>query len=227
MRRSFLVVAIAVTVTAAALGCASDGSALIGVTTVVLTATGPSPKVARMTAAQTILEFVDHDSVPHRVVFANGRCTLDVAPGEPTEIATGVNACPFTKAGRYAYREDGRLPGRVDIRLAPRSVVLTARTHVVRRGTRLTLHGSVTFASASPPLAKAPFPVVILARHDRTRPFRRIATLVARRGNDGLLVWHLRVRPGIRTTYVAEVTGRSRIWRKARSGPFTVRVRRR
>lgn len=206
----------------------ADGSALLDPTTVTLTATGPTPSTVEMLATENVLVFVNDDSVSHSVDFANGQCSLDVAPGDNGgTIQTGVNACYPLNVGTNAYSVDGQFPGSVDVMALYRSVSLTGRTHTIRRGSRLTLHGELTYEpeggeAASP---TPPFPVVVLVRGKRQHAFHPLALVSATRMN-GHLVWRVRVRPRVQTTYVAELRADRDIWEKARSGSFTVRIRR-
>jgi hypothetical protein len=227
VRSWWLIASVALVSGLALVSFPSGGSAYFMSTVVTLTASGPSPSNVTMYAGQSVLVFVNDDSVSHRVVFANGRCSLDVAPGNDSgSIQSGVNACPFPLyVGSYAYTVDGKFPGRVYVRAAPRTVTLRAWTHSIRRGARLTLHGELTFAQGGEPEPKPPFPVIVLARDNRQHAFHRIAIVRASLG-DGQFIWQLRVRPGVRTTYVAEATGQRRIWKQARSSRFTVRIRR-
>lgn len=227
VRRRLMLIELVLIGVLAALALPTDGSALLIQTTVTLTATGPVPSNVKMSAGQSVLVFVNDDSVSHRVVFTDGRCSLDVAPGSaPETIQTGVNACPFPMyVGSYAYTEDGKFPGSVRLLAAPRSVTLTAPTHKIRRGAPLMLHGALTFAQAGEPVPKPPFPVIVLARHGRQHAFHRIRMLAASL-QGGQFVWQLRVHPRTRTTYIARVKGEPRIWKQARSRPFTIRIRR-
>lgn len=233
MRSWLLVAEVALVSGLAVLSFPSDGSAFLAVTTVTVTATGPSPSNVTLTAGLSELVFANDDSVPHSVRFADGRCSLDVAPSGAPE--TGGNACfgPARRVfplyvGSYAYTVDGRFPGGVHVVAAPRTVTLGAWTHSVRRGSQLTLQGELTFAQAGEPGGTAPFPVIVFARDHRQHVFHRIAMVSARfsRLQGGQFIWHLRVRPGVRTTYVAEAKGQRRIWKQARSSRFTVRIRR-
>lgn len=179
-----------------------------------------------------VLDFVNQDSVAHTVVFAHRRCSLDVPPGE---APPGRYACDFWD-GSYAYTVDGRFSGRVDVVGLVRSVSLTARTHSVTRGGRLTLHGEIREVNTlGVPGRCSSLPsssVWVLRRHNRRHPFRRIVRRVpvrrerVRPGRHGCVYrWQLTVRPGERITYVAEMTGVLRLWRLARSRPFTVLTR--
>lgn len=239
MKRSRLLV-VGVALAGALVLFPSAGAAYIAPTMVELTATGPSPSALK-TYATDLLIFDNQDSVTHTVVFANGRCTLSVAPGQeigpggsqvlqggqqPAPTPAGCSHDFTVYAGSYAYTVDGSSQGTIDVRANRRSVSLTAPSHDVRLGAQLTLHGEVHFGGDFGQMVlNAPFPVVIYARHGG-QPYRRIALLRAS-GHTGYF-WHLTVRPGARTTYLAELRGqggaRGRIWRDAKSSPFTVRV---
>jgi hypothetical protein len=200
---------------------------------VVLTATGPSPSMLEI-PPERYLVFGNPDSVTHTVVFANGRCSLSVAP---TDAEPGFCRDNFAfYVGTYPYTVDGKFPGTVVTTPLPRSVSLTARTHMIRRGKRLTLHGLVTRSntgSAPPP------PVVVLARHDSTQPFEPVATVRTRGSHQATYAWKLNVQPDVPTTYIAKVTAQrlcyypasrcahpqGQVWANGRSRPFTVRIR--
>src|SRR5262249_7103882 len=124
------------------------------------------------------------------------------------------------------YRVEGNLGGTVVATPWRRSVTLKARTHTIRTGTRLTLHGRVNWKSPGPRGARL-FPVIVLARHDSKHPFERIATVPLRWGRTYLNRWNHAVHASETTTYIAKVTGQlpqGQIWANATSRPFTVRV---
>jgi plastocyanin len=230
-----LITQVALVGTLVAVAFASDGSAYVDTASVSLTASGPAPTTLKMRAG-TYLAFVNKDSVPHTVVFANGLCSLAVSPGEAVGPGISINGSqqpdcnrnfPFY-VGSYAYTVDGKFPGRVDTMPGRRSVSLTARTYRIHRGERLTLHGQVIWDNTATPLtSNVPFPVIVLARYEK-QPFQRIATVAIRRGDQGWF-WRLHVRPGVQTSYVAVLKGQlpeGPIWQQARSRLFTVRMRR-
>jgi len=233
MNKRFGAIALVVAAVAAAAGLFaspahsrgnSHGSCLAGnypdVCRVFLTGAGPSPSTLMMHAGQNVT-FFNTDSVTHTVVFANGLCSVTLTPGTGG-INGGFCNHPFTyHAGSYAYTEDGKFPGTVVTKLWSRSVTLTARTHTIQGGTRLTLNGQVTRADwqYSPPAS-----VEVLARHNATQPFKPIAWVHP--GGVGAVSayeWKLTVRPNVTTTYIAKVPGRQ-IWTNAKSRPFTVRI---
>lgn len=204
---------------------------------IVLTAAGPLPNTLVMNPLGSV-GFRDADSVAHTVVFANGLCSLAVAPGpgqpQPGGAHCGNRFMEFV--GSYAYTVDGKFAGTVVTSPLARSVTLTARTHTVRSGTRLTLHGRLmrgNVGSAPPP------PVAILARHSSKEPFERVATVRTRGGPQTTYGWKLAVQPRVTTTYIAKVTAQrlcyfpasrcaqpqGQVWTNAKSRPFTVRIR--
>jgi hypothetical protein len=204
-----------------------------------LTATGPSP--SRLTApAASYLTFGNADSVPHTIVFANGLCSFALAAGESGgpggwEIGvqhpdcTGNNFTYFV--GNYPYTVDGTFAGTVVTTPLRRVVTLTARTHTIRHGTRLTLHGRVSWLNYNPMLPREQFRVIVLARRDgrhafvplsrgrvwSSQPYEARATIE--------YGWKRIVHPGAKTTYIAEVTAKSSVWSIAKSRPFAVRIR--
>ena len=125
---------------------------------------------------------------------------------------------------------DGKFAGTAETMPAFRSVTVEARTHQVRRGEPLTLHGKVMWDNNATSFAtKAPFPVIVLARYAGSHSFKAVATVAMGPAGDASGLWHLKVRPGIATTYIAEVTGQlsnGRIWKQATSRQFAVRMRR-
>jgi hypothetical protein len=188
---------------------------------IALTATGPSQTTLTMPAGQYPV-WQNRDTVSHSVVFANGLCALQIAPGAFAQCDNGFSGY----VGRYAYTVDGTMQASVDIVAAGRSVTLAARSHGIARHSSLTLHGTLADWNLSPPGPGIPQPVVVLARHDRRHAFHRVATVMAKvRG--GQLVWHLRVRPRARAIYVAEANFQpqgGQVWQQARSRPFKVRL---
>jgi plastocyanin len=196
-----------------------------------LTSTGPSPSTVTMSALHGV-NFVNGDSVTHTVVFANGLCSLTLAPGQ--EFA----GCPtrfMAFVGTYPYTADGKFPGTVITTPLSRSVSLTARTHSIRSGARLVLHGRVTRSNTG---AAPPPPVVVLARHRSTQPFEPVATVRTRGAHQSTYQWKLSVQPEVPTTYIAKVTAQrlcyypasrcahpeGQAWANAKSRPFTVRI---
>jgi hypothetical protein len=204
----------------AVLAFPSDGSALRAVF-VALIPTGPAPIVLTVPAG-LYPAWINQDQVTHTVVFANGLCSLQVAPGETKGCSDGFSEF----VGRYPYTVDGTVQATIVVVPEPRAVTLTARSHRVQRGARLTLHGQVTVPVLSPPAPLSPQPVTVLVRRDSRLPFRRIAVVVAR-PHGGKLLWQLRVRPRATTAYIAEANSQptgGQFWQRARSRPFKVLV---
>jgi hypothetical protein len=106
-----------------------------------------------------------------------------------------------------------------------RSVTLAATSPSIALGGSVTLLGSVDAGNpfTCPPGAFCPAPpapsVTILARHDRSHPFRRIAVVhsEAAGGDGSQYAWQLQVSPRRGTMYLAVSGG-------ARSRPLRVRV---
>ncbi len=107
-------------------------------------------------------------------------------------------------------------------------MTLSAGTHRVRRGERLTLHGRATWDNTCCSTAtRPPFPVIVLARYAGSRIFKPIAKVTMGGLVDATDLWHLKVRPGVTTTYVAELNGQlpqGTIWSQATSRQFTVHI---
>src|SRR3954471_21301498 len=115
----------------------SPGSAYIGAT-VYLTPTGPSPAVLTISAGLGPF-WLNTDQVTHTVVFANGLCSLELAPGTN-------EGCPFEFAiGQYPYTVDGTIQASVVVNaLPPTTVTLTAGNHTIPTGSaQLRLHGTL------------------------------------------------------------------------------------
>jgi hypothetical protein len=213
----------------AALVIASDGSAAaLKSETVTLTASGPVPREVTIRATDSVI-FANEDSVAHTVVFAHPSCSFSVLPGQ-----RGAYACKPWLVGSYAFTVDGTFPGKLHVVGQLRLISLTARTHAVRPGGQLTLHGRLTHADLGGPCSGGPHDYVwVLARHDHSEPFKRIRKPVAvarniqRAGPHGCAYpWHLKVRPHERMTYIAQAKGLGRIWRPAKSRTFDVLIRR-
>jgi hypothetical protein len=197
------------------------------------------------------LVFRNTDSLTHTIAFANGRCSLTVTPGEQEAGLPWVHCKndTFTRyVGSYAYKVDGKFPGSVETTPLRRVVTLTASTHTIPGGARLTLHGQVLRRDqGSPLLITPPVPVVVLARHNSKQPFEPIATVRARFQGDvtnaahyhASYGWKLNVQPDVTTTYIAKVTSQrlcsrpasqcahpqGQVWSNPKSRTFTVRIR--
>jgi hypothetical protein len=191
-----------------------------------LTPNGPSPNIATLGAGALSPLWVNDDQVTHTVVFANGLCSLQVAPGERKYCSNDF----FANIGTYPYTVDRTIQASVVVGLNPRTVTLAARSHTIMRGTALTLHGKLVAAHYPP--GPSLQPVTVLARHGRGHPFRRIAVVHPKaEGRPLQAIWRLRVGPRTDTTYIAEATyqpdsGRpSPYWQNATSNPFKVAVR--
>lgn len=179
------------------------GSAFSGAL-VVLTPTGASPAVLTIPAGMYPL-WTNNDHVTHTVTFANGLCSLQVAPGD----VQGCNDEPWV-AGQYAYTVDGTIQASVVVNaLPPPTVSLTARSHTIPRGrAQVRLHGTLNPSTCcGPPIFVLRMPIIVLARHDRHHPFRPIATVRSekRMPYGGGFAWQLNLHPKTKTIYIAEV----------------------
>jgi hypothetical protein len=203
----------------------SAGSAFSGAA-VVLTPTGPSPAV--LTIPTGMYPFwSNQDQVRHTVVFANGLCSFQLAPGDAQGCRNGWSP---QAVGSYPYTVDGTIQASIVVTaLPPATVSLTARSHTIPTGrAQLRLHGTLNPSMCcGPPIFVLRMPIVVLTRHDRHHPFRPIATVRSekRRPDGGGFAWQLNLHPTTKTIYIAEVTyqpegeqGQRRAW----SRPFKV-----
>lgn len=202
----------------------SAASAFCGVP-VLLTPSGPSP--AALTIPAGLAPFwVNNDQVMHTVVFANGLCSLELAPGSE-------EGCDFPLlVGQYPYAVDGTAQASIAVNaLPPTTVTLIARSHTLAKAGHLRLHGRLNRStSCGPPIVTLRVPIVILARHNRHHPFRRLTTVRSEaRTPNGDFAWRLNLHPKAKTIYIAEVTyqpvgeqGQRLAW----SRPFKVTLRR-
>jgi hypothetical protein len=228
VRRRWLIARLALFGVLALLVFPGAGSALLPQYIVSLTPTGPSPAEMSEPVGFPPVWFRNTDTVTHSVVFANGSCSIDVAPGTQ-------RACTrHFPIGDYAYTVDGTTQAHIVITAIPRSVSLRAGHTIVTRGARLTLHGRLhDIHYPSPPNAGSPQPIMVLAVNYRGHRLHRIAVVMAKltpkRDPFGHLVWRLHVRPRATTTYIAEAVYQppsGRVWKQAWSKPLKVVVRR-
>jgi hypothetical protein len=225
MRRSRIIGLLAV-LGAVVLGFPSAGSALVGQPLIVLTASGPSPSVLSVGVGGRSPSWFNQDQLPHTVTFANGLCSVQLAPGDRGECSNDF----FASVGQYPYTVDGTVQASVNVSLYRRTVTLTARSHTIERGARLLLHGTLDYdvLGGSPPVFETNMPVTLLARHDSHHPFTRVAVtakLKTRRSLSSDFPWKLYVHPRRTTIYMAEATSSADSWQPAKSRPFKVVVR--
>jgi hypothetical protein len=204
----------------------STGSALCAIF-VRLTPNGPSPAVLTIGPGGPYPVWTNNDQVTHTVTFANGLCSLQLAPG-------AYGQCDFPLlVGQYPYTVDGVTQASVVVNALPPSIVtLAARGHRLPRAANLRLHGTLTWSTSCGPPIVGPLrvPIVVLARHDRYHPFRRIATVRSEtRTPYDVYTWQLELHPKAKAIYIAKLTyqplgeqGSRTSW----SRPFKVRVRR-
>jgi hypothetical protein len=233
VRRRWLIVRLALVGVPALLAFPASGSALLPTFVVSLTPTGPSPMVMREPAGYPPVVFSNTDTVTHMVDFANGSCSLQVAPGSRDQCSSPS----LSYVGEYPYTVDGTSQGQLVVEAIRRSVSLFgAGSHTIDRGSRLTLHGRLQDVQyGSPPNPGSPQPIVVLARPDRYHAFHRIAVVRAKLHTPkgvapflGKLLWQLRVRPRATTIYIAEANYQpqgGQVWQRAWSRPLRARVR--
>jgi hypothetical protein len=133
VRRRWLIAQVVLAGVLALLAFPGESSAFAGMP-IALTATGPVPAIQTVSTV-TYPFWINQDTVAHTVSFANGRCTVQVAPGGLADCPTGFASGP----GDYAYTVDGTAQASVVVQIAGRTVTLGARTHQIAGGARLTL----------------------------------------------------------------------------------------
>lgn len=234
VRRRWLIAQIAFVAMLGVLVFPGEGSALRPTFIISLTPGGPSPAVLKIPAGLGSLWFRNTDTVTHTVVFANGSCSIQVAPDTGGQCPGELSFPRYV--GDYAYTVDGTSQAQLVIDAVGRSVSLGARSHAINRGSQLRLHGRLQEENSnwSPPSAGSPQPITVLARPDRYHAFHRIAVVTAKwdrmttkSAPYGNLLWQLHVRPRAKTIYIAEANyqpGGGRVWQRAWSKPFRVRV---
>ena len=222
MRAWRLLATVALVSVSTALTLPADGSAFRGVG-IALTADGPSPTVQTIPAGM-YPDWFNADSVAHTVVFANGSCSFQLAPG----AAGGCSNNGFVgRLGSYPYTVDGTAQASIVVTAEPRSITLGAISHTVARGEGLTLHGELGIPILSPPAPPAPQPVIVLARPDRYHAFHRVKVVMATT-HGWHLHWQFRVGPRARTIYIVEANYQPKggeYWERAWSKAFRVAVR--
>jgi hypothetical protein len=231
VRRRWLIVQLALGGVLALLAFPGASSALLPTLVVSLTATGPSPAVMSEPAGFPPVWFSNTDTVTHTVTFANGACSIQVAPGSRAHCSSAS----LSYVGDYPYTVDGTTQARLVVEAIPRRVSLEAQSHTVDPGSLLTLRGRLhDIQYPSPPNPGSEQPIIVLARPDRYHAFHRIAVVRAKlhptkNANPffGRLLWQLRVHPRAKTIYIAEANYQphgGRVWQRAWSRPFRIRV---
>lgn len=232
MRRRSLIVQLALVGVLALLAFPGSSSALRPTFVITLTPSGPSPAVLKIPADLGSLWFRNTDTATHAVVFENGSCSIQVAPGAGAQCPGELSFPGYV--GDYEYTVDGTSHAHLVVDAIGRSVSLVARSHSIGHGSRLTLHGRLQEANSnwSPPSAGSPQPIIVLARPDRHHAFHRIAVVTARwdraatkRAPFGELRWQFGVRPRAKTIYIAEANFQPKggqVWQRAWSKPFRV-----
>jgi len=228
VRRNWRLAQVALFGVLAVLVFPSSGSALSALF-ISLTPTGPSPATLTISGRDYPL-WINQDTVTHTVTFANGKCSVQVAPGDIGQCSNGFSS----GVGNYPYTVDGTAQASIVVVPEWRTVTLGAKSHTIDRGSILTLRGRLAVGTGSPPVFQGPRqPVTVLARPDRYHPFHRIAVAMAKPGRrvhnpaNAHSVWQLRVQPRAHMIYIAEANsqpGAGQYWQQAWSKPFRVRV---
>ena len=174
--------------------------------------------------------WVNQDAVAHTVAFADGGCSIEVAPGAYGQCTHGFSSV----VGNYAYTVDGTIQASIVVRAEGRIVTLKATSHRIGRGSKLLLHGKLAVATTNPldaagssaagdpACAPRPLPPVSpnCGRHCETRspldepaecPLGLAATRSTRNKQD----------------YIAEANSQpqgGQVWQRAWSKPFRVRI---
>jgi hypothetical protein len=230
VRRRRLLVEVALVGALALLVFPSPSSALLPQFVVNLSSTGPTPAVINVPAGYPLV-FDNTDTATHSIAFANGLCSIDVAPGSHAQCTGSFG----NYVGDYGYTVDGTSEAQLVVTAIPRTVSLHARRATVHRGSFLTLHGRLQdIQYPSPPNAGSPQPIIVIARPYPGHPFYRVAAVratVHRTPGDpiGKLLWQVRVHPRSSTTYAAIASYQpagGRVWERARSKLLRVSVRR-
>jgi hypothetical protein len=209
----------------AVLAFPAGGSALSAVF-ITLTPRGPTPAAVDIPAGMYPV-WQNQDTVAHTVVFANGLCSFQVAPGAIEQCA-GVGFA----VGSHPYTVDGTAPASITVTPEGRTVTLGAPRHEIKRGARLTLRGLLRYGYAGPPVfpgSRTSMRVTVLARHDRREQFRAVASVRPGALKASGYPWRREIHPRRTTTYVVEAVSQptsGQYWQPAQSEPFTVVVRR-
>lgn len=231
MRRKWLLAQVAFLGMLGVLAFPSASLALRPMLTISLTSSGPSPAMFTTPVGLGTIWFHNTDTVTHAITFASGWCSGEIEPD-------GRLSCGFLPhVGDYTYTVDGTTQADVVGEAVGRSVSLKARSHSVRLGSPLTLHGKLWEANSnwSPPGPGEPQRIIVIARPYRGHPFHRVAVVKARvspptnRAPFGELLWHARLHPHGGMTYVAVASFQppgGTVWERALSRPFRVNVRR-
>jgi hypothetical protein len=221
VRRPRLIAQVVLLGALAVLAFPGEGSALRAVV-IALTPTGPSRAVMTIPAGLYPV-WGNQDTVTHTVVFANGECSVQLAPGD----IKGCDGFGFP-LGQYPYTVDGKVQASVVVVAEGREVTLHAGRNSIRRGAQVKLHGELRIPILSPPVRPAPQPVIVLARPDRYHPFRPIEVVRAKT-HGWHLQWELRVRPRTHTIYIVRASSQppeGAFWQNVWSKPLAVAVRR-
>ncbi|HEY3186892.1 MAG TPA: hypothetical protein VGJ70_05435 [Solirubrobacteraceae bacterium] len=200
---------------------------------IAITPAGPSPQtvtVGPFLVSRRLPVFQNKDTRAHEVVFANGRCTFTLQPGE-RGFCPDDGLVSTVGTYRYSVAETADPAGAIDVPPAMRRVSISAELSAIRPGAYVRLRGTETFAFGAPVIGdRSGQPVTVLRRLRGDRRFRTFArvssTIVGLEHGVVTARWSLRVRPRATTTFRARVFLYHNVWQKAESGTVTIRVRR-
>jgi hypothetical protein len=228
LRRHRLIVELALVGVLTVLVFPGSSSALIEPFVVTLSSTGPSPAVLTMPAGYPLL-FENTDTVTHSVAFADGSCSVTVAPGSSTPCTGGF----YPYVGEYDYTVDSTSQAQIVVAAIPRTVSLRNRDTTIHRGSYVTLHGRLKDEQFPYPCISGPAqPIIVIARPYAGHPFHRVAVVTATQPEHSCnvpLQWKVRIRPRSSMTYVAIASYQpsgGRVWERDKSKPVRVNVRR-
>jgi hypothetical protein len=213
---------------------ASAGRSGWAVAGIKITADGVSPRPLLIKAANSIPVWSNLDAVAHTVMFDDGRCVVELAPGE-RDGCEGRGSDFFLYAGTYRYRVSELIEPTGEIVVVPneRRVTMVASRTTVRAGQRVTLGGSV-FAKPIPPFGVTPTPTVTLLR--RASGSQRFVAIRQVRSRDcprpypncelNEAIWSVTIRSRATAAYVARIVDppAQTVWERAESQRIVIRV---
>ncbi len=215
---------------------ASAGQGLAA-NTVTITADGISPRSLVIKAANVRFRpiWTNLDAVAHAVRFDNGRCVVELAPGE-RKWCEGSGAGFSYYVGTYRYRVSDLVDPAGEVVVVPhkRRVTMFASRTTTRSGQAVVLFGSVSATPLGPFGGTTPTPTVTLLRRlagsQRFLPIRQersrecLASYPSCELNEA--IWSTTIRPRATATYLARIVDppEGTVWKRADSRRIVVRV---
>jgi hypothetical protein len=193
---------------------------------VTITRAGVAPTTLTVQAGLKIPVWYNADGAAHTIAFDGRSCAIVVAPAANAFCEDAF----WQRVGTYTYHVTGvDQPATVDVVPAPRSITMHASRTTIRSGQALTLTGTFSYATASPPRGRGQI-VSVRRRFASGGAFKRFRVAVPHLPVSGHeYTWRLKLRPTRTASYLAvadEQPADGRIWRDARTRVVTVRVRR-